>query len=72
MVDLVARLSGATLYQGHGEESDLPERAADEIERLRAGLEDAYWRAKEHGLPEKGPSLSCIVVVLGYQPKKEG
>lgn len=39
MTDIVARLRGTTLYQGHGEESDLPEQAADEIERLRGKLD---------------------------------
>jgi len=46
--------------------------AAARIEQLRHGLEDAYWRAKEHGLPAEGPSLSGIVDVLGYTPIRKG
>ena len=38
MMDIVERLRRTTLYQGHGEASDLPDEAADEIERLREAL----------------------------------
>jgi hypothetical protein len=34
MTDIVERLRKATLYEGHGELSAMPEEAADEIERL--------------------------------------
>jgi len=46
--------------------------AAARIGQLQQGLEDAYWRAKEHGLPAEGPSLSRIVDVLGYTPTRKG
>jgi hypothetical protein len=36
--DLVKRLRTRPLYEGHGDESELPNDAADEIERLRAAL----------------------------------
>ena len=35
---IVERLRSALLYEGWGGESELPELAADEIERLRAAL----------------------------------
>ena len=37
-MDIVERLRRTTLYQGNGEASDLPDEAADEIERLRKAL----------------------------------
>lgn len=36
--DIVERLMKATLYEGHGELSALPEEAAEEIRRLREAL----------------------------------
>ena len=37
-IDIVKRLRTRPLYEGHGDESELPNDAADEIERLRAAL----------------------------------
>jgi uncharacterized coiled-coil DUF342 family protein len=42
MMDIVERLRTRPLYEGCGEESNIPDDAADEIERLRE-LEARYW-----------------------------
>ncbi|SIT74554.1 hypothetical protein [Pontibaca methylaminivorans] len=45
--DLVARLRGVPLYEGHGEESSLPEAAADQIERDGREIERLREALKE-------------------------
>jgi hypothetical protein len=42
--NLVKRLRATPLYEGHGEESELPDEAADEIERLREALKEIEWQ----------------------------
>ena len=66
MNDIAARLRRAVLYEGHGEESDLPEAAADEIERLRSVLRTIVFRAdaaKTHC--EQGVPVSAYVLASG-------
>jgi hypothetical protein len=40
-MDIVERLRTRPLYEGCGEESDIPDDAADEIEKLRSTIKKA-------------------------------
>lgn len=65
MDDLVKRLRGTPIYEGHGEESDLPDQAADRIEALEAEVQrlrelvprpdqtqdEIVWRDHMRGVP---------------------
>jgi len=51
--DIVRRLRKATLYEGHGELSALPEEAADTIERLR----EALIEIRDRHIPDQPSAL---------------
>jgi len=51
-MDIVERLRTRPLYEGCGEESNIPDDAADEIERLQA-------IAVKHGLWKEAPCCLC-------------
>ena len=72
--DVVKMLRAKPLYESHGEESELPDEAADEIERLRAKVEDWIancdilltqldWVCGAAGFPLEGEDSGLVEVI---------